>query len=372
MKKRILLLDGYAAASHVAWIHGLTSFLSEYDWTVVTLPPRHFSWRIRGSALSFVSHYSKELEQSYDLVICTSMVDLAALKGLCPNLSKCPSILYFHENQFVYPSGEYAKSLLEAQMVTLYSAMAAEWLVFNSHFNQESFIDGAEQLFKKLPDFVPQAWRSTIEPKSIVLPVPIKEPVLSRGNRKRTTGSSAIVLVWNHRWEYDKGPDRLLSALRGLTQRKVDFRLHIVGHQFRKQPEVFSQIEEEFSDKLLSFGFLKSQKDYLTVLASSDVVISTAIHEFQGLSVLEAASYGCVPLVPQRLSYPDIYDEHFLYASIIDEPDKEADFLASKIEKLSEMLLTNTPVKAPSVEQYFWSQLGTQYRQFIKRAMGET
>ncbi|MBL4866474.1 MAG: DUF3524 domain-containing protein, partial [Pseudomonadales bacterium] len=117
MKKRILLLEGYEAASHKAWHQGMTRCLNEYDWTVIALPPRHFAWRIRGSALSFVSHFRAALEEPYDLLICTSMVDLATLRGLIPSLAECRSILYFHENQFVYPEGRNVNSLLDAQMV---------------------------------------------------------------------------------------------------------------------------------------------------------------------------------------------------------------------------------------------------------------
>jgi hypothetical protein len=36
-------------------------------------------------------------------------------------------------------------------------------------------------------------------------------------------------------------------------------------------------------------------------------VVSTALHEFQGLSVLEASQAGCLPLVPDRLCYPEMY-----------------------------------------------------------------
>src|SRR5690606_31607509 len=50
---RILLLSAYDADSHRRWREGLVRELPQHAWTVLALPPRHFSWRIRGNALSW-------------------------------------------------------------------------------------------------------------------------------------------------------------------------------------------------------------------------------------------------------------------------------------------------------------------------------
>ena len=116
---KVLLLSAYAAASHVHWQSHLADMFPSWDWQVLALPPRHFSWRVRGNPLYWALEETETLAQAYDLLIATSMVDLATLRGLVPSLAEIPSVLYFHENQFEYPQGKQQHGLLEAQMVRI-------------------------------------------------------------------------------------------------------------------------------------------------------------------------------------------------------------------------------------------------------------
>ena len=56
------------------------------------------------------------------------------------------------------------------------------------------------------------------------------------------------------------------------------------------------------------------REDYAALLASSDVAVSTALNEFFGLAMIEAAYCGCLPLVPDRLAYPELYPPGMRYA----------------------------------------------------------
>lgn len=328
-RPRVLCLSAYEAASHRQWRELLERSLPGYDWHSLTLPPRHFRWRIRGNPLSWLNE--PLLEQSWDLVIATSMVDLATLRGIQPSLARVPAIAYFHENQFAYPDRRSREQSNEPAVVNLYTTLSADLVLFNSDWNRRSLLVGVTQLMRRLPDRKPCGLTSRIEAKSRVLPVPVDDECFLDRDRQWSTVPH---LVWNHRWEYDKGPERLLLILRALRRREVAFRLSLVGQQFRVAPEEFAIIQEEFSTELLHCGFLPTEQAYRGLLAEADVVISTALHDFQGLAVLEAMAAGAVPVVPDRLAYPEYVPAEYRYEASEQDPDQEAEAAAALIQQM--------------------------------------
>lgn len=236
---RILILSGYDAASHRLWRENLMHLLPMHEWTSLSLPPRHFSWRLRGNALSFAYNQRESLSRPYDLLVATSMVDLSTLRGFIPALAKLPTLLYFHENQFAYPTRDAQRNNAETQLVPLYAALCADSLVFNSDYNRSTFLAGAKALLRRLPDHVPKGLAVQLE-NSHVLPVPVlpaalptalstaSSPVPVReANSVRQSAHATLEVVWNHRWEYDKGPERLgnnQTHLRGETQLPTAYR----------------------------------------------------------------------------------------------------------------------------------------------------
>ena len=57
-------------------------------------------------------------------------------------------------------------------------------------------------------------------------------------------------------------------------------------------------------------GFVESKEEYWSWLHKADWVLSTATHEFFGIAVVEALLAGCLPWLPQRLSYTELLPEH--------------------------------------------------------------
>ena len=369
---RILLLSAYAAHSHVLWQESLQAMFPDWEWRVLSLPPRHFSWRIRGNPLYWSVTERDILESGYDLLLATSMVDLATLRGLVPALCSLPSVLYFHENQFEYPPGRARHSPLEAQMVSLYAALAADRLAFNSAFNRDSFLAGCEALLGKLPDRVPRGIVSRLRERSTVLPVPFdcaQRPVPGGASqpwpgRGRPDGRP-LRLLWAARFEHDKGGDGLLLTLRELERIGLDYQLAVVGQQFRNSPGCFQCIENEFAHRLVCFGFVPQRADLHALMCGADLVLSTALHEFQGLAVMEAVAAGCIPVVPDRLVYPELYPAACRYPSLQAQPEAEAVGAARLVVALAARLASGE-LEVPDLENYTRGGLVQHYRSLFQ------
>lgn len=339
-KPRVLLLSGYDAGSHRRWREQLVASQPDFDWQVLTLPPRFFRWRIRGNPLTWLREPA--LQQPLDLLLVTSMVDLATLRGVHPQLASTPALLYMHENQFAYPDSGQQHASADPLMVNLYSALAATQVAFNSAWNRDSFLEGVSRFLARLPDGLPPGLIDELRHKSVILPVPIEDRLFRA--RSRPFNPTCPHLLWNHRWEYDKGPELLLRLLDELAIRGQDFQLSVVGEQFRHQPEAFADIRHRHAARIVNWGFLETRSDYDRLLAEADFVLSTALHDFQGLSMLEAMASGCIALAPARLAYPEYIPADQLYASLPDDPAAEAH---SAVDVLLALLQAEPPPAVP-------------------------
>lgn len=370
---KVLLLSAYHAASHKYWCDGLQKHFPDYSWTELALSPRYFAWRMRGNPLSWATRYCEILEQDYDLIVATSMVDLACLRGLMPNLGTIPALLYFHENQFAYPLSDQANSVVEAQLTSIYSALSAQKIVFNSAYNRWSFLTGVESLLRKFPDEKPADLLEMLKEKSCCLAVPLDlDPQRISAEKPAQMQDKTKHIVWNHRWEYDKGPDRLLALVQKLEP-ALPLCFHVVGQQFRQVPEVFSELKSRLQARnwLGTWGYIEQREEYLKLLSRADVVLSTALHDFQGLAMLEACALGCLPLAPARLAYPEFFPSENLYASSPENPECEANAaavlltssvqIASSVQKRS----TRGAVQA-GMKNLLWSHLSVTYRDLFE------
>ncbi|WP_299978325.1 DUF3524 domain-containing protein [uncultured Pseudoteredinibacter sp.] len=376
---KALLLSAYDAQSHAYWRNQLTTGLKQWQWTQLCLAPRYFSWRQRGNSLSWAFNERETLQQDYQFLLATSMVDLSALRGFVPELAQLPTILYFHENQFAYPKSAKQHSLVEPQLTSIYSALCADRLIFNSQYNQQSFLNGAKKLLKAMPDNVPKGLLERLRSKSELIPVPIAAAKVS--DKAVYAGPGALRILWNHRWEYDKGPNRLLALIQSLqhmllalpAQKRPSIEWYIVGQSFRQVPSEFEQIHKLLSAhdspmKLVAWGYQECLEDYHALLTKADIVLSTAEHDFQGLAVLEACSYGCLPLLPDRLVYPEWFAKNACYQS--GSIELEASGLAARVLDMALSRAAGQPLEEVQAKLDFsWPNLGPKYLHCIRKLL---
>jgi len=184
-----------------------------------------------------------------------------------------------------------------------------------------------------------------------------------RAQRSQTT--LPLRLLWNHRWEYDKGPELLVKCIQHLINSNVDFTLHVLGQQFRQKPQSLADISALLGDRLLTCGYVEDRAQYLSCLWQSDVVLSTAHHDFQGLSVLEAVQAGCIPVVPDRLAYQELFAPEYRYGTSRDEAGTAADMLTN----LAKSKHSGTLRTAPSIEHMEWPALRPRYAEVFEQTI---
>ena len=99
-----------------------------------------------------------------------------------------------------------------------------------------------------------------------------------------------------------------------------------------KQPEIFDYLAEVTKDMLPSWSFVKTKKvattklEYYNTLRYSKIAFSSAQQETWGIAMQEAVMLGCVPLVPDRLAYRELYPSVFRYVPGQDMEDKLIEF----------------------------------------------
>ncbi len=302
---RILALEAYYGGSHKVFLDGWIE-RSGHEWTLLTLPPTKWKWRMRHAAVTFAGEVAALVEQGdeWDLIFATDMLSLADFRGLVPiSVRNLPAIAYFHENQLTYPVREESERDYHFVFSNLTTALAAEAVWFNSAFHRDEFLDTAKVFLRRMPDHQPLDAIETIRAKSAIYP-----PCIQPFDVVAARADGPLHILWVARWEYDKCPEQFFAALDLLAQQDVEFRLSVIGGEVdRQQHPAFKQARRRFADRIVHWGYQKSHSAYEQVLNEADVVVSTSNHEFFGIGILEAAAADAFPLVPPRLAYPEVF-----------------------------------------------------------------
>jgi glycosyltransferase involved in cell wall biosynthesis len=178
-------------------------------------------------------------------------------------------------------------------------------------------------------------------------------------------------IVWNQRWEYDKGTQELATAIRELVGRDVGFELILAGEQFPTDPEEFVQLRNELGDRLIHYGWAEPD-EYVRLLASSDIVVSTAHHEFFGIAITEAVYAGAFPVLPNRLVYPERIPARFHAMCLYETPDEFVAKIGWAVAHRSEATEIAQAIGS-HMATADWSLVATQYDEALAAiAAGET
>lgn len=363
---RILALQAYDAASHRALLTGWERH-SRHEIDVLSLPGRHFKWRMRQAPVELARQIEVLAQQgkTWDALWCTSMLDLATLRGLSPTAARLPAAIYFHENQLTYPTRYKAQRDVHFGLTNTTSALAAiasnqatehPCIWWNSAYNRDCFLDALGELLKSMPDYPMPGAVEAIRDASAVF-YPGIDPIAAGPNK----ASGPPVLLWAARWEYDKGPALFFESLDALAQRGVAFGLSVIGEQFAETPTCFTQAKARFADRIVRWGYQPTRQAYEDALREAGVVVSTSRHEFFGIAVAEAMSAGCAAVLPNALAYPEVWADAALYH------DQTPEGVADAIERA---LATHHDSTSRAANRFAWSRVAPQLDDAIEALAG--
>ncbi len=352
--KRFLFIEPFFGGSHRDFAQGLAAH-SSCHIDVVHLPARFWKWRMRGAAL----HFFRNIESlsPYNGIITNGLMSLSDFTALWSG-RRPPTLVYFHETQLNYPLPPGEQMDVQFGFTDITTALCADRVLFNSRSHFDRFFEALPGFISRMPEFKPHWVADAIRRKSGVLhpgcdfaaapPRPLPLP------------PGPPIVVWNHRWEYDKDPEAFFSALNRVDGMGIDFRLVIMGENYQAAPRAFVDALDRFGDKVLQYGYVTDKSTYFDWLKKGCIAVSTALQENFGIAMVEAMRFGCLPLLPRRLAYPEVLPKEF-----------HADFLyrdeSELVEKLASMLRTprrfvhHRPVLADMMARHAWPEVIKRY-----------
>ncbi|MGQ9599324.1 MAG: tRNA-queuosine alpha-mannosyltransferase domain-containing protein [Anaerolineae bacterium] len=353
------LVEPYYTGSHQAWADGYQAH-SRHSVQLLTLPGRFWKWRMQGGAIT-LARQSQGMARP-DRILASDMLNLPVFLALREDLSDVPVALYFHENQLTYPLQPGEKRDLHYGFINLVSALRAEAVFFNSAYHLEAFFDELPRLLKHFPDYNELWVVESLRAKSQVLPLGLDLNRLD-AHRPGQRASGRPVILWNHRWEYDKDPQTFFRALYALADKDLDFELILLGESFRNQPEEFLEARRRLSERIVHFGYAEDDTLYSRLLWQADIVVSTARHEFFGAAIVEACYCGCFPILPRRLSYPELIPTRYHHLCLYDDLDDLVARLRHAVLHAEEI---RTFSLQPDMARFDWRELAPVYDRLME------
>ncbi|WP_136525188.1 tRNA-queuosine alpha-mannosyltransferase domain-containing protein [Geomonas ferrireducens] len=368
----IVLVEPYCTGSHAAWAREYAAH-SRHEVELLTLAGRNWKWRMHGGAVTLASRFL-EGGRRPDLILATDMLDLTTFLALArPLADGCPSAIYFHENQLTYPwsPGDPDPSRqrdLHYAFINYVSALAADAVLFNSRYHMDSFLGALPDFLRRFPDAVDLDSVGEIAAKSRVLPLGLDLGRFDAHRPADAVGKKVPLLLWNHRWEFDKAPEPFFDALCQLDDEGVPFEVAVLGESFGRVPEAFEKARRRLGGRVVQWGYQESFAEYAKWLWRGDVLPVTSRQEFFGASVVQALYCGCVPLLPDRLAYPEHVPQHLSSHVLYREDETLADRLRSILKQPDD----ERARLDRHVSRYDWTHLAPVYDDFFEgMAAGE-
>lgn len=353
----ILIVEPFLGGSHKQWAEGYQRH-SVHKVEILGLSGRHWKWRMHGGAITLARLFN-ERNLKPDLILASDMLDLNSFLAQTRHLTHAvPIALYFHENQLSYPwspndKDRKLKRDLHYAFINFSSALAADHSFFNSQYHLDSFLEALPAFLRIYPDHREMPTIQSISNKSEVLSLGME---LLEVPSKQSPQEGPPVILWNHRWEYDKAPEAFFEMLFQLQEEGFPFELVVLGEKYGKAPPIFAKAREALAGRILHWGFVPSREAYLDWLKRAHFLPVTSIQDFFGGSIVEAMSAGVWPILPNRLAYPSHVPQAYR-SEVLYDPGE----LLVRMRSLLSGSMPDRTLPSTWVQSYQWKHMAAIY-----------
>ncbi|XP_056611615.1 glycosyltransferase-like domain-containing protein 1 isoform X2 [Triplophysa dalaica] len=330
----VLLLEAFNGGSHKQLLDLLQETVE--DCVSFTLPAKKWHWRARTSALYFMQ--AVPASSLYRVLFTSSVLNLAELVALRPDLGRLKKVLYFHENQLVYPVRKSQERDFQYGYNQILSCLVADVVAFNSSFNMESFLSSISTFMKTMPDHRPKDLDRLIRPKCRVLHFPIRFPEVTRflPAHKRLRHSERHVNIYS-------------QAAQHHTDTSVPSETE--SHEEKLQ-------KEGLQSTSLAPG-LEASQNQPACRQCDEGEKPRPLHIVWPHRWIEAVHCGCYPLCPNTLVYPEIFPATYLYST----PEQ----LCKKLQHFCKRpQLVRQHVTQVNISTFSWETLKDEFKSLLR------
>ena len=114
-----------------------------------------------------------------------------------------------------------------------------------------------------------------------------------------------------------------------LKDEGIDFKVALLGESFSSKPGIFEEAKNRLKNQIVYYGYCNEFSEYAKWVWAADILPVTSNQDFFGGSVVESMYCDTYPLLPNRLTYPELLPKPLHLKHIYNSDDE----LYSKLKK---------------------------------------
>ena len=209
-------------------------------------------------------------------------------------------------------------------------------------------------IFQKIQARVPKAelWFTSDGPERVRLE-----------DKKKNLGLNNVKFFEQY-WETKLDPNpglTVVEIMESIYEKKIQG-LYIMGENPAMSDPNANHAREALSKEILHIGYCESYDDYKDWLWKSDILPVTSIQDFFGVSIMEAVYSNTYPILPERLSYTELFNIK-ANPEIFYKNDSE---LYNKLKFAIENH-SNLPSYSSIAEKFDWFYMASEYDNLFEK-----